>query len=167
MKFSIAFSVVVVYNRGRGECVMKVYLDNCCYNRPYDDQAQLKLHMETEAKLHIQKLIVDGKLDLVYSYVSRYENAQNPHEIRRTTIGAFFSNAKIYVDESMAEQAAEKAREIMQTGVKSKDALHVACAILAHADYFLTTDRRLLKFQTDEIRMRNPIDFIIETERLL
>ena len=30
---------------------MRVYLDNCCYNRPFDDQNQLKVRLETIAKL--------------------------------------------------------------------------------------------------------------------
>ena len=29
---------------------MRVYLDNCCYNRPFDEQTQLKVRLETEAK---------------------------------------------------------------------------------------------------------------------
>ena len=29
----------------------KVYLDNCCYNRPYDDQTQLRIELETKAKI--------------------------------------------------------------------------------------------------------------------
>lgn len=36
---------------------MKVYLDNCCYNRPYDDQTQIRISLETQAKLYIQDLI--------------------------------------------------------------------------------------------------------------
>ena len=27
---------------------MRVYLDNCCYNRPFDDQAQLKVRLGTD-----------------------------------------------------------------------------------------------------------------------
>ena len=46
---------------------MRVYLDMCCYNRPYDDQAQLKVAMETQSKLHIQMLIREKKLELVVS----------------------------------------------------------------------------------------------------
>ncbi len=44
---------------------MKIYLDMCCYNRPYDPQEQLKIHLETEAKLHIQEQIKDGEIGLV------------------------------------------------------------------------------------------------------
>lgn len=36
---------------------LKIYLDMCCYNRPYDDQSQLKVVMETQSKLYIQSLI--------------------------------------------------------------------------------------------------------------
>ena len=68
----------------------KVYLDNCCYNRPYDDQSQIKISLETQAKLYVQHLIVEKKLDLVYSYISRYENSQNSLEIRRSAIEDFF-----------------------------------------------------------------------------
>jgi len=31
---------------------MKIYLDNCSYNRPFDDQSQMKIRLETEAKLY-------------------------------------------------------------------------------------------------------------------
>ena len=43
---------------------MRVYLDNCCYNRPYDDQTQLRISLESQAKLYVQELIKDGKLEL-------------------------------------------------------------------------------------------------------
>jgi hypothetical protein len=36
---------------------MKVYLDNCCYNRPYDDQENLPVSLEAQAKLYVQSLI--------------------------------------------------------------------------------------------------------------
>ena len=49
---------------------VRIYLDMCCYNRPYDDQSQLKISMETQAKLHIQTLIREGKLNTnTYAYV--------------------------------------------------------------------------------------------------
>ncbi len=36
---------------------VRVYLDNCSYNRPYDDQSQMRIHLETQAKIHIQDMI--------------------------------------------------------------------------------------------------------------
>ena len=57
---------------------MKIYLDNCCFNRPYDDQTQIRISLETQAKLYVQDLVKNKKLNLVTSYVLWYENGQNP-----------------------------------------------------------------------------------------
>ncbi len=140
--------------------MISVYLDNCCYNRPYDDQNQLTIHLETEAKLYVQKLITENKLKLVYSFVSEYENSKNPHNSRKETILDFFKNASVFVDSSYLEEATVLAAKIMTTGVKKMDAYQVAAAIIGKADYFLTTDKRLLKYKTEKIKMINPIDFV-------
>lgn len=139
---------------------VKVYLDTCCYNRPYDDQTQLRINLEAQAKLFIQKQIVDGKLDLIYSFISVYENSQNPFTIRKNAISDFFSNAVTYIDETNVEVIKQRAKEIMKTGIKAKDALHVSCAIEGKADYFLSTDIRLLKYTSKEVKILNPIDLI-------
>ena len=143
---------------------ISVYLDNCCYNRPYDDQDQLRVFLETQAKLQIQNYISTKKLGLVISYISEFENSKNPHESRRDTISDFFKNAEIFVDKSNFDLVGEKSIEIMKTGIREMDALHVAAAIIGKADYFITTDIRLLKYQTNEIIMINPIDFIRNVE---
>lgn len=45
-----------VENRGMK---VRIYLDNCSYNRPYDNQSQMKIYLETQAKLHIQDIGYD------------------------------------------------------------------------------------------------------------
>ena len=52
----------------------------------------------------------------------------------------------------------------METGIKFKDACHVASTIYAECSYFISTDKRLLKYQTNEIKMVTPIKFVTETE---
>ena len=52
---------------------MRVYLDNCCYNRPFDEQTQLKVLLETEAKLRVQSLMRNGDVEYVWSGVLDYE----------------------------------------------------------------------------------------------
>ena len=52
----------------------------------------------------------------------------------------------------------------MKTGIKMKDAYHVSCAILTGCDYFLSTDKRLLKYRTSEITILNPTEFVKEVE---
>ena len=146
---------------------MRVYLDNCCYNRPYDDQTQLRISLETQAKLYVQTQIKNNTIELATSYILLYENSENPYEMRKKSILEFVqSNSRVHIDYDRSDEVALKAQEIMATGVKTKDAYHVACAILSSCDYFLTTDKRLLKYQTSEITMMNPIDFIEELEVL-
>lgn len=144
---------------------MKVYLDNCCYNRPYDNQTQLRISLETQAKLQIQGMIMNKTLVLVTSYVLLYENSKNPHEMRRNAITKFLKeNTSAYVDVNQGDEVKTLADKIIATGVKTADAYHVACAILGGAEYFLTTDDRLLKYKTDRICLTDPIEFIRRLE---
>ena len=141
--------------------ILRVYLDNCCYNRPYDDQSQIRISLEAQAKIFIQDAIKAGRIELAASYVLLHENNRNPHENRKQAIYKFIKqNTGIFVDIDQANIVEIKAEEITRTGVKSVDALHVACAIRAKCDYFLTTDDRLLKYRSNEIKMTNPIEFI-------
>mgnify|MGYP002627452384 CR=1 FL=1 len=144
---------------------MNIYLDNCCYNRPYDDQAMLSVALEAKCKLHIQELIRQNKYTLVGSYMLRYECSQNPYTMRKEAIMDFLQdNVGIYVGNERKAEIEKRAREIMQSGIKFKDACHVASAIYAGCEYFISTDKRLLKFKTNEIRMVTPIEFVAETE---
>ena len=144
---------------------IRIYLDMCCYNRPYDVQTQLSVLMETQSKLQIQDQIREGKYDLVGSYTLDYECSRNPYEMRKRAIWEFINNNMSgYVGEERESIIREKANEIMKAGVHEKDAYHVASAIYAQCKYFISTDKRLLRYKTDEIRMVTPIDFIIEQE---
>jgi len=107
----------------------KIYFDNCAYNRPYDDQDQVRVQLETGAKLYIQELIKTGKIDLVCSFVSRFENDENPNGANRDSIELFFRNAVQYIGNEDSDNIREKAGELMGMGIKMKDAAHLACAI--------------------------------------
>ncbi len=124
---------------------MRIYLDNCSYNRPYDDQSQMRIHLETQAKLHIQDMIRKKQIELVTSYVLDFENSNNRSIQKRMAIEKFMKDyATLYVSNKHSDKFAEIADSIMETGVKEKDAYHVACALMAECDYFVTTDDRLL-----------------------
>ena len=137
----------------------------CCYNRPYDSQEQLKVAMETQSKLYIQDLVKAGKLDLIGSYVLDYEVSQNPFDMRREAIRRFLDeNLKGYVGVERMDALRSIAEPLMLSGIKEKDAYHLAAALYAHCAYFISTDIRLLKHQNDSIRMVTPIEFVTETE---
>jgi len=64
------------------------------------------------------------------------------------------------LDVDASESIVKQAKEIMRKGVKSKDALHIACALEAKCHYFLTTDKKILHTSVDKINIISPIDFI-------
>jgi len=141
---------------------VKIYLDNCCFNRPFDDQTQLTIYLESQAKLYIQHQIINKEYELVWSYILEYENKQNPYEIRRNAIIGWKSIADEIVVEN--ESILEFAEQLFSKGIKAKDALHIASAVYSGCDYFITTDKKLLNTGIKEIKICNPIDFIGEME---
>jgi len=139
---------------------MKVYLDNCCFNRPFDDQRQTRIRIEAEAKLDIQSRILTSELELVWSYIVDYENEANPFEDRKEAIRAWRAHAVANVEETPGILSA--AEQLVALGLKSKDALHVACAISAECKCFLTTDDEILKRADDvrDVEILDPTDLL-------
>jgi predicted nucleic acid-binding protein len=137
---------------------MRLYLDNCCFNRPFDNQKLLLIYLETEAKLFIQEEIKRGAIELVWSFVIDYENDNHPFLDISEKIREWRSFAT--VDMNLTDEIAQKARELMRLGLRQNDAAHVACAISAKAAYFITTDKRIINKRIQEITVLNPIDFV-------
>lgn len=142
---------------------MKIYLDNCCYNRPFDDQSQIRIHLETQAKLYIQDKIKEGIYHLVWSYILDYENGKNPYEEKRLAISPWRAIASSFIAEE-TEEILTFAESLVLRGIKPYDALHISCAVAAQCDYFLTTDKKLLNTLISEIKIVSPIVFVDEME---
>ena len=144
--------------------ILTIYLDNCCFNRPFDDQTQIKIRLETEAKLFIQEKITRNELKLVWSYMLDLENHFNPFQERKNSIKQWKNSAAIDVEET--EEVLKIADKIVKSSLKSKDVLHLACAIITKCDYFLTTDDLIIKKMSNnkKIKVRNPINFLMEIE---
>ena len=140
---------------------MRIYLDNCCFGRPFDDQNFPRIAEETAAIIFIREQIKADKLKMATSYMLHHENFQCPLILRRRAVERFLkAYSAVYVGIGLAESVTTKAAEFMSSGIKEKDACHVASAILAQCDYFLTVDDRLLKLESDEIVLINPVDFV-------
>lgn len=139
---------------------MRIYLDICCFNRPFDDQSDLIVRLQTEAKLHVQEMIRQGALDLVWSAIIDMKNSANPDLNRKVAIADWQQIG--VVDVSVNEPVKQTAETLSQIGVKPMDALHVACAIEAGVKYFLTTDNALLRKMEKHggIRVVDPVDFV-------
>jgi len=139
----------------------RIYLDNCCYHRPFDNQEQRNIFDETMAKLYIQELVKYDCLTLVYSYILLDEIDVGKLQTSKISILKFINdNASVYIGIDYADDSVQIANEIKKTGIKNFDALHIACAIIAKCDCFLTTDNRLLQYKSNKIKIINPVDFI-------
>lgn len=122
---------------------MRIYLDNCCFNRPFDNQSDVRIRIESEAKLHVQELIIEGRLELVWSYILDHENGATPFHDRRECISSWAVRAGRRIEAS--PNVPEKAESYASFGIKAVDALHVACAVTAGCAVFLKTDRGILR----------------------
>ncbi|MDQ7052989.1 MAG: PIN domain protein [candidate division KSB1 bacterium] len=116
--------------------------------------------METDVKLFIQALIKEGKIRLVWSYTLDFENSQNPFEEKMLRIHKWRCMAIEDIEENSTIIAT--AKQLHDLGIRKMDALHIACAIQAIRDCFITTDKGILKKAKSikQIQICDPIDFI-------
>ena len=141
---------------------MLIYLDNCCFNWPYDDQSHISIRLEAEAKLYIQEGILLGKYQLAWSYILDYENSQNPFLEWKATIATWKKHATLDIEAN--PDVIDLARSYQSIGLKAKDALHLGCAVHAQCRIFLTTDKGILR-KADRIELisiQNPLNFVAE-----
>ena len=144
--------------------MIRVYLDTSVYNRPFDDQTQKKIPLETEAVLGILGMIENKEIELVNSSILDYENSRNPKFNQKQNMIVFQQMANIR--QAKTKEVEKRANELENQGIKTFDALHVASAESANCDYFITCDRRLInRCQTlSTLKTVNPINFIAEVQ---
>lgn len=141
--------------------MIKVYLDTSAYNRPFDDQTQPKIFLESQAVVIILQMIESGIVSLVASSVLEYENSRNPYPLEQEAMNRYLQMAEVrqMVDEAIRQRA----EELGHNGLKAVDALHVACAEMLRSDYFITCDKRLInRCAKLVLKVVNPVDFVLE-----
>jgi len=144
---------------------MKIYLDVCCLNRPFDDQTQDRIHLEAEAILSILNHSRTAGWNVIGSDAIDYEISKLPDDDKRLMVQILstIQDAHIKVDAGIEKRAVE----LKRVGLKPMDALHVACAEKGKADILLTTDDNLivkaLKNQrTLKVKVKNPLRWVME-----
>jgi predicted nucleic acid-binding protein len=121
----------------------------------------MRIYLEAQAKMYIQGLVRDKKISLACSYMSSYENNDNPNIEHRDIIANFLNNAIVYIDYDKLDEVEKYANELMKLKLKTKDAIHLASAIIAKCNYFITTDDGILKkYKGNEIAVCSPIEFL-------
>ena len=142
-----------------------IYLDVCCLNRPFDDQTQDRIHLESAAVLSILERCSSGQWQMLGSEAIDAEISLgiDAERQRKVTALAALAFNKVMVDDKIKQRA----EEITRIGFKPFDALHIACAEAAQADVFLTTDDRLLsKAKKNQgkinVIVENPVSWLME-----
>jgi predicted nucleic acid-binding protein len=144
---------------------MKVYLDACCLNRPFDDQRQLRIRLESEAIVIVLEKFQSGEWQWLSSEALLYELRQNPDVEKRQWTLALAQMAHKSI--ALTEETLGRAEALEQMGFDAYDALHLACAEAGGADVFLTTDDRVVKVAHRKkgllnLRVDNPVRWLEE-----
>ena len=143
----------------------RIYLDVCCLNRPFDEQNQLRIHLETEAILAILEQCEANRWKLVSSSALIAEIAQIKDIEQQKQVQIALSIAQIRVLEGQPLQG--RTLELVKLGFSFYDAAHIASAEKARADILLSTDDRLVRkakrlSSKITVRVDNPLRWLAE-----
>ena len=123
------------------------------------------MRLEAEAVLSILEMAVAGKLKLVNSDIIDDELSQMPDDERREKIELLLDASSKHV--SLTTNIERRATAFHKWNITPLDALHLAAAEAAHADYFLAIDdyllRRALRHARElKVKVENPAKWLIQ-----
>jgi predicted nucleic acid-binding protein len=122
---------------------MRIYLDCCSLQRPFDDKTQPRIAVEAEAVLVILALCESGHMSLISSDALLFEINRIPDQDRKDDALEILKIANETVE--LTSEIEAQARRMKPSGLKPLDALHLAFASLSRVDYFCTCDDKFLK----------------------
>ena len=145
---------------------MRVYLDCCSLQRPFDDRSQPRVAVEVEAVLNILAMCESGHLKLISSEALLFEISQTPDQERKSDALAILGISDETVE--LTSEAEAFSRKLGTSGLKPLDALHLALASTAKADYFCTCDDRLLRksrgLEGLDTKVVSPTELVMELD---
>jgi len=141
---------------------MRLFLDTCSLNRLWDDQKQVRVHLEAESVIYILDSAKRGKEELVSSDYLLAEILDNPDPVRRADVMTLLRPAVLNISEH--PDIEQRASELKEWNITDFDALHVAAAEAASCDYLLTTDDKFFRRAARaggaiHVKVLNPFDY--------
>lgn len=143
---------------------MRIYLDNCSYNRILDDRSNSKIYYERNSIMIILELAEKSAIKIIGSEMLIKEIDDTKDAYKKSVLEMLYSlcSEEIIVDKTILNRA-----EIIRhsSNIKYKDSIHLACAEAANADVLLTTD---IKFMNNSNRIKtytkvmNPNQYLLE-----
>ena len=144
--------------------MLRLYLDTCCYNRPFDDLEQEKINLEANAIENIFRKHINKEVEIYKSMVIDFEISKIKFDNKRRQVEDLYDAMELS-QITYTPEIKQRALELKQFNIKDMDALHLAFAESTDIDYFITTDRLLInasKRANLRIKVINPIEFIME-----
>jgi hypothetical protein len=146
---------------------MKIYLDVSCLNRPFDNQSQVRVRIETTAITLVFERIDAGLWEQVSSEMARIEVDAIADVNRRTRVRLLLPESASIM--KLDATTFQRARELVAMGFKAADAVHVTAAEGAGADVMLSCDDRMCRLAERRrgdlrVRVANPVDWLKELE---
>lgn len=142
---------------------MKVYFDNCCYNRLFDDRSNIKNYLEREAVLIVMQKAFENELEIIGSEILEIEISKIKNGEKRNNIEGVY-HALISDSVKATSEVKERAVQIKGiSNIRSFDSLHLASAEMS-SDVLLTTDIKFLKgcHRMDlKVEVKNPVEFVM------
>ena len=121
----------------------RVYLDVCALCRPFDDQTQMRIRLETEAVQLILSYVRAEDLVLFVSPVHDVEIAVIPDLTEREHLMTLLKQIGHQITTNLVE-VRDRTELLIEQGMGLADAAHFAFAEAISAD-FVTCDDRLLR----------------------
>ena len=120
-----------------------IYLDVCALCRPFDDQTQLRVRLETDAIQLILSHVRSGQLTLIVSPAHDVEISVIDEMAEREHLTSLLQQIGQRVEFDL-KQTRQRAEQLSRLALGPADAAHLAFAEGAQAS-FITCDDRLLR----------------------
>lgn len=145
--------------------MLKIYIDNSALNRPFDDQSQERVRLETEAVILLLSRLERKEWTWLGSRALEIEIDKAPDAEQQSRLRRVIEFVSLTIE--LGEKELTRAKDLHKMGFVGFDAVHLACAESGKADIFLTTDDRLLKLakrlaKKINVKVENPLDWMKE-----
>lgn len=126
-----------VYN-DRRRTFLKIYFDNCCYNRLFDDRSNIINYLEREAVLIVMQKAYENEFEIIGSDILEIEISKIKNNEKRSDVEGIY-HALVTSCVQVTSEIKERAVQIREvSSIKNFDSLHLASAEVG-ADVLLTT----------------------------
>lgn len=148
---------------------MKIYIDTCCYGRPYDDMTIPNNKAQAEAVFSVVEMCKIAGIT-IYGSTATVDEINDIDDKKRETrelVQAFHDDTITDFLPATADIVL-RARDFMTQGMGEYDSYHLSFAEAAGVVFLLTTDRKFIRRAArfgSAVNVIDPINFIQEVQK--